>query len=398
MITARAAQPLTTPPPPNAAASDSDQACRVVCESVLPSYDVCIIEDLLGVNSFFLARALADCKSLVVTTPTVDRIFGARLRNALTSWELDAEVLVVPCTEASKSPETVLEVCRVAADRRLGRNDALVSFGGGVCSDVVTLSASLIRRGISHFRVPTTLTGQVDAGIGIKGGVNFCDKKNFLGCFYPPEEVLIDPTYLQSMARAQLSAGFAEIVKMAIICDRELYDEIVANGTQLLDTGFAAPRDSAWRIIWRSCELMLYELQANIYEDRTYERLVDFGHTFSPHLEALSEYRTPHGHAVALDMAISAAIARELGTLSAEAFESIVNLLHDLELPVSSPLISVEACLRSIQEAARHRGGRPNLVIPMGVGSAAFVRRADDLSDSLIRDALSNLAAVVRAI
>jgi 3-dehydroquinate synthase len=395
LITARAAQPVALPVSAEPAASD--QSCRVVCESVLPSYDVCIVEDLLGSNSFYLARALCDCKSLVVTTPTVDRIFGARLRNALNSWELDAEVLVLPCTEASKSPETVLDVCRTAVDRGLGRNDVLVSFGGGVCSDVVTLSASLIRRGISHFRIPTTLTGQVDAGIGIKGGVNFCDKKNYLGCFYPPEEVLIDPTYLQSLARPQMSAGFAEIVKMAIICDRQLYDEIVAHGAQLMDTGFAAPRGPAWHIIWRSCELMLGELESNIYEDRTYERLVDFGHTFSPHLEALSEYRTPHGHAVALDMALSGAIARELGTLSMEEFESIVHLLHELELPVLSPLMTVEACHRSIQEAARHRGGRPNLVVPMGIGSAAFIRRTEDLTESLIRQALANLTAVVEA-
>jgi len=59
-------------------------------------------------------------------------------------------------------------ICAEALSRGINRRGLLISFGGGVCSDLVTLAASLIRRGIGHIRVPTTLIGQIDAGIGLR--------------------------------------------------------------------------------------------------------------------------------------------------------------------------------------------------------------------------------------
>jgi len=368
-----------------------------MCESSVPAYDVCLVEDLLGSNSLFLARLLAHRKALVVTTPTVDRLYGGRLRSVLTNWELDADVLVLSCDEASKSAKKALDVCEVAVKRQIGRQDVLVSFGGGVCSDIVTLAASLIRRGIAHIRVPTTLIGQVDAGIGIKGGVNFCGKKNILGCFYPPEEVLIDPVYLQSLGRSEMSAGLSEIIKMAVACDRDLFYGLVDSGLDLLDSGFSQPFDMSRDVIWRACQLMLNELAPNIYEDQTYERIVDFGHTFSPKLESLADYKIPHGHAVAVDMAISAAISNELGWLPTDEFESIVHLLRELDLPTDSHLLDADACMESLHEAARHRGGRPNLVVPDRIGSSTFIHNIDDLPLAVLRRALGKLQALVRA-
>jgi 2-epi-5-epi-valiolone synthase len=370
------------------------QTYRLACDSSVPTYEVCLIEDLLGANSHFLARILTHRKSLIVSTPTVERLFGARLQKALEAWELDAEVFVLACNEATKSVEQVFGICQAAMDRRLGRTDVLVSFGGGICSDIVTLAASLIRRGIGHVRIPTTLIGQVDAGIGIKGGINFGDKKNYLGCFYSPEQVLIDPAYLRSVSRSDLSSGFAEIIKLAIVCDRNLFDEVADSGNRLLASGFVTPWESSRRIVWRACQLMLDELAANVYEDQSYQRLVDFGHTFSPHLEALSKYRIPHGHAVAIDMVTSAAISCVMGLLAAQEFEAIVKLLVDLELPTGSPLLDVDACMEAIREAARHRGGTPNLVIPVHIGSATFVEHIADLPQSLIRAALAYVSRV----
>ncbi|MGD9723371.1 MAG: sedoheptulose 7-phosphate cyclase [Pirellulales bacterium] len=393
-----ASQPHVRAIPPRVQPARVTQAYRLQCESTVPAYDVCLVEDLLGANSYLLARRLTQRRALVVTTPTVDRIYGGRLRNALTAWELDADVLVMPCDEASKTADKALEICQAAVERPLGRCDVLVSFGGGVVSDLVTLAASLVRRGIAHLRVPTTLIGQVDAGIGIKGGINFCGKKNILGCFHPPEEVLIDPSYLLSLGRTELTAGLAEIIKMAIVCDRPLFAQLAATAVDLLASGFAAPRESSREIIWRSCQLMLNELAPNIYEDQSYERTVDFGHTFSPKLESLSRYRLPHGYAVAADMAISAAIARELGLLPAEEFEAIVRLLLDLNLPVGSPLLDARTCLEALAEAARHRGGRPNLVVPAGIGSANFIRNLEELPLALLHEALTNLDATSAAL
>src|SRR5205085_9871341 len=136
--------------------------------------------------------------------------------------------------EETKSMELVHSVCAEAFSHGLNRRGLLIAFGGGVCSDIVTLSASLIRRGIGHVRVPTTLIGQIDAGIGLKGAVNFCGKKSFLGCFHPPEQVLIDPAFLQSVPRRCLVSGLAEAIKMGIARDPQLFELIEARAFDLV--------------------------------------------------------------------------------------------------------------------------------------------------------------------
>src|SRR5436190_23291776 len=137
--------------------------------------------------------------------------------------------------------EVVAAVCNEALSHGLNRTGVLISMGGGVCSDIVTLSASLIRRGVAHIRVPTTLIGQIDAGIGLKGAVNFCGKKSFVGCFHPPEQVLIDPAFLQSLPRRSLVSGMAEATKMGIARDARLFELLERCSAELVMSGFDHP-------------------------------------------------------------------------------------------------------------------------------------------------------------
>src|SRR5690606_33336226 len=114
-----------------------------------------------------------------------------------------------------------------------------------------------------------------------------------------------------------LRVGFAEIIKMALVRDAELFELVVNHGAALLESAFASPPAPARRVLWLSIQRMLEELEQNPYEDRTYQRLVDFGHTFSPLLEAAYDFTLHHGDAVAIDIALSATIAEELGLLAA---------------------------------------------------------------------------------
>jgi len=186
-------------------------------------YSVRFCDSLLRDDSTVLQWAIGDRKALLVTTPTVDRMYGAAIRAALKKAN-SVSMLVLNAREETKSMELVDSVCKEALSQGLNRRGLLIGFGGGVCLDVVTVAASLIRRGVGHIRVPTTLIGQIDAGIGLKGAVNFSGKKSFIGCFHPPEQVLIDPAFLQSLPRRFLVAGIAEAVKMGIVRDPALFE------------------------------------------------------------------------------------------------------------------------------------------------------------------------------
>lgn len=357
---------------------------RMHCETSR-HYDVIVTDGLLDPSNPLLRDTIGIRRALVVTDPTVDELYGSALRAALG----DHAVLVLDLDEQTKTITEVLEVCAAAQRERLGRRDLLIAVGGGIVCDVVSVAASLIRRGIPYVCVPTTLVGAVDAGIGLKGGVNFGPTKNYLGTFTPPSRVLVDPAFLRTLPAAELRAGFAEVLKMAIVCDADLFDLVVDAGPALVASGFSSP--GAAEVLDRSITLMLDELSANSYEDLGYERLVDFGHTFSPILEEVSGYTLRHGEAVALDMAISSAIAVIHGLLPRSEYDRVLEAMHGLGLPSMSESCSVANLARGLVSAAAHRDNDLNLVVPQRIGRGTFIKSLDDVSLADLAQALDLL-------
>ena len=345
---------------------------------------------------FPLTALLADRSGLLVTTPTVAKLFGKALSDRLHAEGVRLPMVILNCTEQTKTLAQVEYICAQAYHHRLDRKSVLISLGGGVCSDLVTMAASWIRRGIAMIRLPTSLIGQVDAAIGIKGAVNFKGKKSGLGCFYPPETVLIDPSFLHTLADHQLRYGFAEILKMALIRDAELFSLIERIGPELIATHFAYETPDKERLLWLAITDMLEELKTNFYEDLSYQRVVDFGHVFSPLIEACSGYAISHGEAVAIDMAYSCVLAHRLGLLYSDELERILATFDDLGLPYINPLLQEDLVTCALSESAAHRGGKVNLVLPTRIGSTLFVAERESLDQSVIRAALADLNALRR--
>jgi 3-dehydroquinate synthase len=351
---------------------------------------------LLYKNNSDLNSAVAGRKALFITTPTVFHLYGQALLRQMNRCAINGEVKVLPLTERTKDLDSVVQVCGLAQELRLDRRAVLVAFGGGVCSDVTTFAASMVRRGIAHVRIPTTLVGQVDAGVGLKGGVNFRDTKNYLGCFHPPDAVLVDRAFLRTLPAREIRQGMAEIVKVALVRDADLFSTLERFGGRLLESRLAEPDGEGERVIRRAIELMLEELEPNPYEDRGLARLVDMGHSFSPQIEAASAFAVPHGDAVAIDMALTCMIAAELGLLAAGDALRVVRLLAALGLPTDSPLLDLELCRASVRACVLHRGGELNLVVPTAVGRAGFLRAPSDLPEEVLARSLGRLRRLDR--
>jgi 3-dehydroquinate synthase len=251
------------------------------------------------------------------------------------------------------------------------------------------MAASMVRRGVDHIRIPTTLIGQIDAGIGVKGAVNLAGQKSFVGVFHAPAAVLIDPQFLATLPATRIRQGLSEILKMALIRDAELFELVEAHAGTLVAKRFQEPA-VARNIVSRAISLMIDELAHNPFENQTFERLVDMGHTFSPQLEARSGFRLSHGEAVAVDMALSCVIAVELGLMSNHAARRFIALLERVGLPVGSTLLSAELCREAMACATAHRGGNLNLVLPCAIGHATFVDN-DALAHGVLERALAKL-------
>jgi len=355
------------------------------------SYCVSICPGLSNGNVTELVAAIGSRRSLLVTTPTVARLYSFAIAERLLQSDADVSVFVVECAERSKMLSEVEKLCQECFRVGMDRRSVLIGCGGGVCTDLVTMAASLTRRGLSHIRIPTTLIGLIDAGIGIKGAVNLPRKKSALGCFHPPEYVLLDPAFLRTLPKELISDGLAEAIKIAIVMDPDLFDFIERYSEALLEFPSTCEAKQMTKLVWRSARCLLEDLEPNLYEEKTYCRLLDFGHTFSPLIESESNFRISHGVAVSIDMAVSTALAFEQGLVSAWERDRIHRLLAKAGLPIYSPLLTTESACRALAETEAHRGGHLNLVLPSGIGRAIFVTEKDRVTPNILRQALNFL-------
>ena len=192
-------------------------------------YQVMLVQNLLDPSNSALARAcgadgIHQVRCLVVIDSTVSELYGDRIRAYFESWRISAVWQAAPGNEASKTLEHAVEITEAMS--RMGilrRTEMVVAIGGGVVLDVVGLAAGLYRRGTPYVRVPTTLVGQIDAGIGVKTGVNHGQHKNRLGVYCPPSTALIDTEFLRTVPERHIWNGMAEIIKMALVKDSALF-------------------------------------------------------------------------------------------------------------------------------------------------------------------------------
>lgn len=169
-------------------------------------------------------------RCLIVIDSKVKSIYESSIRGYLAAKNLESEWLELPGDEEYKTLESTLRVVdKITEIGLLRRSEAIVAIGGGVIMDVAGFASSLYRRGVTYIKIPTTLMGQIDAGIGVKTGINYNQHKNRLGTYYASSTVLIDPVFLSTIEQRHVTNGVAEIIKMAIIKDVDLFEEIESN-------------------------------------------------------------------------------------------------------------------------------------------------------------------------
>ncbi|MFI9389014.1 iron-containing alcohol dehydrogenase [Kutzneria sp. NPDC052558] len=316
-------------------------------------------------------------RRVIVVDSAVDRIYGDQLRAYLAHHTVDARLCVLDATEENKTMDAVFRVIgeldEFGIDRR---REPVIGIGGGVLLDIVGLACSLYRRHTPYVRVPTTLIGLVDAGVGAKTGVNFGGHKNRLGSYEPPVAALLDRAFLSTLDERHIRNGLAEILKIALIKDAALFDLLEQHGAALVTErlqGETPQTEAATRGVLRAAvHGMLEELQPNLWE-HSLERLVDYGHTFSPTIEMRALPALLHGEAVNVDMALTTVIGWRRGLVTDRDRDRILDVMRALRLPTWHPECAPEILHRALVETTRHRDGQQRLPLPVGIGSATFV-------------------------
>ena len=308
---------------------------------------------------------------IVIDTRVLD-LYGWEIEGYFRANRVNYRFLPLDTTEPEKTVENVLRVVRALDNFGVNRrSDPLIAIGGGVLLDVAGFAASLYRRGLPYVRVPTTLMGLIDAGIGIKTGVNFDAHKNRIGTYFAPQRAYLDTEFLKTLDARHMANGVAEIIKMAIIKDARLFKLLEENVANAIPDRFSG-RPVYQEILVRATVGMLDELSSNLWES-VLERVVDYGHTFSPKLEMAALPELLHGEAVAIDMALSLVLAYQRNLISARELSRALGLIDAYGLPTKHPQCDEDLLMNALAESTSHRDGLQRVPLSRGIGSAVFV-------------------------
>ncbi len=341
------------------------------------AYDVIqLTSHVFDVNQPALAALVGRRPLLIAFDEAVYALFGSTIRAYAREHLNVFTTVTLKAGESHKHFDQVERVCEAAIAAGLPRNGVMIGVGGGVVLDIVGMAAALYRRGVAFVRIPTTLLGMIDVAVGIKQAVNFGNRKNLLGTFYPPLGVVNDPTFLRTATRRDLACGVAEIIKIGMVADRKLFCLLEQYLIPLMESRFQKPANVAREILERSQFAMMRELAPNLYEDDL-KRAVDFGHSFSPTFELRSDYRLAHGEAVAIDMLLSTAIAAHRGICDSSLFDRLIALYNSAGLAIIDEICTLQLLTEALVDVKGHRGGNLNFPIPDEIGTCAFLQHVD---------------------
>lgn len=225
-----------------------------------------------------------------------DRVFvvDAFLADRLTSAGLDP--IVIAADERAKSLDRMTDLIVALRDRGANRGTTLIAIGGGVVQDAAAFAASIYMRGIDWVYVPTTLLSMTDSCIGGKSSINVGPYKNIVGTFFPPQQVLIDPTLATTLTTEQVAAGLCEAAKICLCRGPETIDAYLALAPAV-DSSAAALA----AVVQLSLSAKKWFIEKDEF-DRKERLILNFGHTFGHALEAASGFAVSHGIAVGLGM------------------------------------------------------------------------------------------------
>ena len=164
-------------------------------------------------------------------------------------------------SEKIKSLKSVDFFLKKLLSKNFNRSDLIIGIGGGITGDLIGFVASIFKRGINFISIPTTLLSQVDAAIGGKTGINSSYGKNLIGSFSQPKLVISDTSFLKSLKKKEMVCGYAEILKHAVINDKNFFNWLKLN------TKYIFSHDSKKLIyaIKKSCAIKLLFVNKDVH-------------------------------------------------------------------------------------------------------------------------------------
>ena len=341
------------------------------------SYDILIEAGLLHHVSDHISPYLNKSQQIfVITDHHVDRLHGSTLKKSLEGFSY--QWLSVCPGEFSKSlnqfSQLVEDILRFGPER----HDLIIAFGGGVIGDLAGYVAASVLRGLNFIQIPTTLLAQVDSSVGGKTGLNSIHGKNLIGAFYQPKLVLVDLDVLESLPEREMKAGYAEIVKYALIDQPDFFEWLEHHGRNIL-----ARTSDMSEAIAKSC-LSKARIVAEDEREAGHRALLNLGHTFAHAFESVNLYdgRILHGEAVSVGLVCAHRLSCDLGFAAEQDLARLVRHLLTLDMPVDltrfdTGQFSLPMLLKAMAKDKKAQKGHLRFILTRGIGKAFISEGVD---------------------
>ena len=342
------------------------------------SYDIHIGPDVWDQLPHFLAEGGYGGRLVVVADERVYRIYGNRIIEVLAGSGLTVFVHEVPEGEQSKSFFEIERLCREMARLGLERGSLIVALGGGVVGDLAGLASSLYLRGIDLIQLPTSLLAMVDSSVGGKTGINIAEGKNLVGTFHQPRAVFADTTVLKTLEERDWYSGMAEVVKIALTLDPELFRYL----EEIEDLGPSGGIDTV-RVINAVCARKA-EVVNEDERESGHRRVLNFGHTLAHALEASLGYGVlKHGEAVALGMQGALVLSKDRVGLPVDQYSRAMAVVGRIPVPEVTVPADLDGYLTRDKKSVR---GKVTVVLISNIGRAemASLENPGELTGALM--------------
>lgn len=311
-------------------------------------------EILVGEKWEAVSDLLPEKGTVIITDDNVRKLYGGRFPKV--------PVFSVAPGEESKKLGVIESLAEQLLEAGIDRTGFVLAIGGGVVCDVAGFLASIYMRGIRCGYISSSLLSQVDASTGGKNGVNLGSTKNMLGTIRQPEFVICDPAMLQTLPDQEYVSGLAELIKTAIIGNKELFeiiersfDEIESRNSELL-----------MQLVAKSVRFKGLVVSQDERETGL-RRILNFGHTFGHAVEMQKAVK--HGFAVASGMALATEFSFEKGYINLEERERIYNLLKRFSL-IDRLDLTEDQMEKLVFRDKKKTGTDINFVFTRGIGKA----------------------------
>ncbi|MGL4346804.1 MAG: 3-dehydroquinate synthase [Chitinophagaceae bacterium] len=237
------------------------------------------------------------------------------------------KIILIKSKESNKSLAYINQIIEQLVSYEVDRSYTLVGIGGGLVTDIVGFVASIYMRGLRCIYVPTTLLNMVDAAIGGKTAVNWKGIKNIVGTITQPYKVWFDNQLLTSLPSKEWQYGMAEVIKYAIIFDKNLFLCLEKYNIQDLK------KESVLKNIIQQSVLLKKKVIEKDTEEKNLRKMLNFGHTIGHAIERI--YKVPHGQSVAYGMIVACKISERYCQFVDT--NRVVNLLEQYLLKTAFP-------------------------------------------------------------